>query len=224
LLTVAALGKWASAGAGKFFRKENPPVEIRTYPAEYRFITENEIRQTVLRETDKKYTETENARRAELALEKNPFVENAEVYYTGNGGMAVEIEQITPLAYVEMRSGKMMMDTKGRLKPVPAHDRPRLPVIKNVPDRKQARRLYPLMAALDDDLFFKNKIRSIELRNGKIVLHLRGIPPVEMGGTDAYPYKLAKTKEIIRFLKQHNKLQRYSAIDVRYQGQVVCRQ
>jgi len=218
---VYGLTRWAAAVSDDFFAAQNQ-ADIHIHPTTYTFITDTEIHRILSRQTADTLDETQRIYRAEKALEENPFIRNAEVYYTAGGKLAVDIYQIEPLAYVQLPSGRKLMDTEGNILPVPAHDKPRLPVIETHTTRR-ARELYPLMKSIRNDTMLGTSVKRINARGDNIILYLRNIPPVELGGLDAYAFKLEKTKDIIRLLRQQNKLGQYRAIDVKYQGQVVCK-
>jgi len=223
-LAAAGFGlkQWSESMVHTFFEGNNR-IEVSIRPVQYTFISEAKARKIVKPYLDSVERENRQAFLAERALEKNPFVENAEVYYVGRNRWKVEITQIQPLAYTDMPQGRKLMDSRGRIKPLPDDSRPRLPLIEGTASVEDARKIYPLVRDMSRDTFFARHLRRISLSRDGITLHLSGFPPVELGSMEAYRHKLEKTKEIVLFLKNNKKSGLYTGIDVRYKGQAVCK-
>jgi cell division septal protein FtsQ len=224
LALSAVLVGWALKANADFRRASTDDYSVSIFPEKYRYITEKEVVEIIKRYDRKDTAEIVRAEIVEMRLEKHPFIANAEAYIGLNGKLAVEIEQFKPLAYVDFGHYRKVMDDKGYLKPVPKHDRPQLPVITGVHSESGLRKLFPVVKAMMQDPFFKRKLARISRRDGTLYIKLYGISPeITMGGTNSYRTKMEKTKEIIRTLKQTNRLHLYKNIDVRYRGQIICK-
>ncbi|NPA42598.1 MAG: hypothetical protein GXO27_01025 [Chlorobi bacterium] len=222
LLIGGSLLWWAAAGYKRFAERagEEVVVEFTGMPA--RYVSEDEVRRTVARAVAGR-SGLEGIREAEEALRRNPFIDDVQVYWGAAGRMHVRIRQFTPVAVVEWQRQTMVMDSRGRIKPVPPGLENGLPRIKGFRPGRTTDALYPLVMYLRDTSRIPYRLAGV-VREGKdAVVRFRGAPPVRLGDTTAYKYKIAKTMDMYDYLRRHGKWHTYREIDVRFAGQVVCK-
>ncbi len=224
IIIFMGIVSWAWIANAKFALKKPENYEVHIYPQDKSYITEKEVVELIKKYDIKDTNDVVRSRIVESRLEQHPFIDNAEAYINTKGKLAVEITQFEPWAYVDFGSYRKMMDKKGYIKPVPAREKPELPVIFGIYSDRDIRELYPLIKDLKQDSFYHHRIKSIALRRNGIYLKLNDFAPeINLGGMDAYRTKLGKAKDMIRVLNQQKKTRLYKQVDVSYQGQIICK-
>ncbi len=223
-LLAASMFIWARIAVNRFERFANRTFEIRIQPSKPKFIVEKEILDILKNHMpDKGENPRTKIKEAEAALEANPFVENAEVYFGPDGILHARIEQIIPIAKLVYRDGYGYLDRHGKRIPASKHAEVNLPQIEL--SRHQNPSTYFVLAkAVYEDETLRNKVRKIKPSLDGIHLKLYGFyPDILLGDTSNVKAGLYKLKLIQAALKRNGKAHFYKQIDLHYKGQAICK-
>lgn len=173
--------------------------------------------------------------RIERALEEDPFVLNAEVALMANNRLYVKVEQRRPLMRIIDPQGlQYYIDDRGRRVPLSPHFAARtLVVTGHIPaftddflQRKHhvLKDLYELAHFITDDPLWSAMFEQVYVNSrGEYVLVPKvGDQLVILGKADALPSKFRRLRIFYKEALSREGWQKYTTIDLRWRGQVVC--
>lgn len=163
------------------------------------------------------------------ALEKQVLqlaaVKTVKCYQSNNGDINITITPRKPFYKVMTESGNFYIDTERQVMPTSTSFTAYVPIVTGSITKSFAQNeMFDFVVYLQDDKFLSAQVEQIHLLpNGTVELIPRvGSHRIQLGRLINYEQKLSKLK--IFYTKALNKVgwNRYSMIDLRYQGQVVC--
>lgn len=166
----------------------------------------------------------------EKILAKNEFVESVECYKTANNTVIINIKQRTPVLYVLPNNGKgYYIDKYGKI--ITKTNYPvNLPVATGIMSEKYAKRaLSKLGAYIVNDEFWNNQIEQINVRanaDNEYVIDLYprvGNHVIHLGHITNFEKKLHRLMVFYKQGLSEVGWNKYSAIDLTYEGQIICR-
>jgi len=168
----------------------------------------------------------------ERLLELDPYVAGAELYTGFDGKLHVTIEQNEPVLRVHHRGGPdYYVGPTGDVLPLSKHDVARVMVLTgNVRPFKEAVgdtvaiEAYRLARIIEQDELLRPLIEQIDLRGGEYTLIPKlGSAEFRLGKLDRLPAKIDRLKIFLQGVTPEVGWEMYQSIDLRYDGQVVCR-
>jgi cell division protein FtsQ len=215
-------------------------VEVMPLAGGNKLISEGDVKQALLRSfgntlegTELRHLEVE---RMERELEKDPFVADAETYIDQQSNLHVRIEQREPLLRIlDKDGGNYYLDGNGAKMPPSKNFAARVLVATgNIPAytidfqktrRNKLRDLFALAKTLLDDPFFSTFIQQIHINNNQefVLVPLVGDQKIIIGNVRRLEEKLSRLRIFYKEGMPYAGWRKYSTIDVRYAGQVVCR-
>lgn len=168
----------------------------------------------------------------ESLLLLDPFVAAADLYTGFDGKLHVEIEQTEPVLRVHLRRGQdYYLGPGGEVLPLSKHDVARVPVLTGrVPTFEEAAadtlaiEAYILAEAIGRDELLGPLIEQIELTgDGYVLVPKLGSATVLLGDLSDLSGKLERLGAFYRGVAPATGWDAYQRIDLRYDGQLVCR-
>jgi cell division protein FtsQ len=232
---------WLSARA----RKANSfaeGVEVVVQPLETgdKLISERDVRQALLRSFGNTLEGTELAglevERMERVLEEDPFVLDAETYIDQNSIFHVKIQQREPvLRVLDNNGGNYYLDKSGAKMPPSKNFAARVLVATgniapHVPDFQRKKRntlkdLFTLAQTLLADDFLRDFIQQVHVNQAGdfVLVPLIGDQKIVLGSTRRLEDKLRRLKIFYQQGMPYEGWRKYETINLKYNGQVVCR-
>jgi len=174
--------------------------------------------------------------RLEHVLEKDPLVQNADVYIDARDVVRVSVTQREPVIRIIDKDGwNYYLDKNGRRMPLSKHFTARVVVATGkipayVPDYLQRKRhllrhLFLLSQDLRNDPFMSAMIGQIFVSsNGDFILApLIGDQKIVFGKYEDAQDKIQNLKIFYREAMPFEGWRKYRSIDVRFRGQVICK-
>lgn len=167
-----------------------------------------------------------STRRVEEALEKSPFIDQAECYKTQNGQVYIVLEQRQPVLHVMTSAGeRYYLDNHGDILPSTGITKD-LIVATGIISHSYARQvLAPLANSLSDDTFWQNQIVQLNvLGDGSLELVPRvGDHIAYLGAPTDIPNKLDRLRKFYKYGLSHAGWNRYERISVEFGNQIICK-
>ncbi len=173
--------------------------------------------------------------RIERFLEEDAFVKNAEVAITANSKVNVVVTQRQPvLRIIDSKGLQYYLDETGNRVPLSKHFTARtLVATGNIPHftsdfqlRKKhlLKDLFELTRVILADPLWSAMFEQVYVnrRNEFVLVPKVGDQLVILGGVDNLEHKLHRLRVFYEKGLSHEGWQKYSTIDLRYKGQVVC--
>lgn len=174
--------------------------------------------------------------RLEKVLEKDPLVQDAEVYLDARDFVRVSVTQREPVIRIIDKDGwNYYLDKNGKRMPLSKHFTARVVVATGsipayVPDFLQRekhilRQLFLLSQDLRNDAFLSAMIGQVFVSsNGDFILApLIGDQKIVFGKYEDAKEKIQNLKIFYREAMPYEGWRKYRSIDVRYRGQVICK-
>jgi cell division protein FtsQ len=205
-----------------------------------KLISEQDVQQAMLRAFGNTLEGTELARldveRMERVLEEDPFVEDADAYVDQNNILHLRVSQRAPLLRVlDNNGGNYYLDEKGVKMPPSKNFTARVLVATgNIspynPEFLQKKRstlkdLYALTNALLADEFLSRLIQQIHVNAAGdfVLVPLIGNQRIILGNIRRLDDKFRRLKVFYQEGIPYAGWRKYSTINLKYSGQVVCR-
>ncbi len=214
-------------GLGSIFDRliEDEPVRIKNvyvFPLDKTFILPKEIAKLI--PLNGKTYKSIDINEIEKKLEKNNFIQNAEVYKDLNGRLTAKIKQYQPIARVVHNSNSYYLDEKGDKKPLSTHFTENVVLVFGKIQDKEKNNLVELIKTINHDKILKNIVTEIHIKNNLIEVKtdlLAADMLIDLN-TDLKK-QLIKLKAIYAYLTKKHQTQKYHHIDLRYARQAVCK-
>ncbi len=215
-------------------------VEVMPLAGGNKLISEGDVKQALLRSFGNTLEGTElrdlEVERMERELEKDPFVADAETYIDQQSNLHVRIEQRQPLLRIlDKDGGNYYLDSDGAKMPPSKNFAARVLVATgNIPAytidfqktrRNKLRDLFVLTKTLLEDPFFSGFIQQIHLNSNQefMLVPLVGDQKIIIGSVRKLDEKLQRLKIFYKEGMPYAGWRKYSTIDARYAGQIVCK-
>ena len=215
-------------------------VEVVPLPGGDKLISERDVRQALLVAFGSDFEQTDLAalevERMERSLESDPFVLDADTYVDQNNVLHVKIQQREPILRVlDNNGGNYYLDNNGVKMPPSKNFAARVLVATGnvspyTPEFRKKKRntlkdLFNLTQALLADEFLSKFIQQIHLSNaGEFTLvPLVGDQKIVLGSARKMEDKLGRLKTFYKEGMPYVGWNTYQAINLKFNGQVVCR-
>ena len=161
----------------------------------------------------------------EQTLLKHPMLREAEVWYSPEGVLHMQVEQREPVLRV-MGAENYYVDSDRRRMPVRSTTAAYVPVVTGrVPQRFATGELFDFICWMEQDNYWRAQIEQINVVSPTYIelVPRVGSGVVVLGNLDNYQGKLRKLKKLYTDGFSAFGWTDYSEIDLRFRGQVVCR-
>ena len=215
-------------------------VEVRSLASGDKLISERDVKQALLKSFGNTLEGTELARleveRMERVLEEDPFVQDAEAYVDQKNILHVSIYQREPmLRILDNTGGNYYLDQNGVKMPSSKNFAARVLVATGnvapyttdfrTKKRNTLKDLFALSKILLADEFFHSFIQQIHVNNAGefILVPLVGDQKIMLGNARKMEDKLHRLKVFYQQGMPYAGWNAYETINLKYNGQVVCR-
>ena len=183
-----------------------------------------------------------NLKKIESAIEGRSAVGTTQAYMTLDGVLHVEITQREPMVLFKTKEGGFYADEAGFLFPMRDDYSKEIPVIegdipingdsgyKGEPKTEEERQwlsgILDLLRYMNHDKYWSDSIAKIHLdKDGSIIMTPReGKEKFIFGKPDNFVDKFSRMETYYRYIEPEKEKGYYSTVDVRYDGQIVCRE
>ncbi len=152
------------------------------------------------------------------------MVEKAAVYLTVDGALRTKIKQRTPIARVFSNTNSYYIDKQATVMPLSENHSARVLLVSGNITDKDIDEIYQLVTTILDDVFLKKQIISVhKTKQHEYVLETRiGSQKIEIGTIDNLTSKFKNLKSFFNKTMADNTIDKYTAINLKYNNQVVC--
>lgn len=167
-----------------------------------------------------------STRKIEEALEKSPFVDEAECYKTQSGHVCISLRQRLPVLHIMTDSGeRYYIDNHGEI--IPASNlTSNLIVATGAINKKYARQvLAPIANMLRSNRFWQSQTVQLNvLGDGSLELVPRvGDHIVYLGAPTDIEQKLDRLRKFYKYGLSHTGWNKYERISVEFGNQIICK-
>lgn len=194
---------------------------------DHAFVDEEDVIKLVKRGygdiVDKRIT-TVNKDSLERVLAKNPMLKSAQVYYSIDGYLHINIEQREPILRVMADEG-YYVDTDGKIMPLSSKFASRVIVATgNITKQFACEKLYPFVKMLKDDRFWNAYFEQIVVHSNEDVVLIPKVGDFKiiLGKVDNCEDRMDK---LLLFLKNgitRRGWNRYKEVNLKFKSQIVC--
>lgn len=181
----------------------------------------------------KKHTGDINLAGLENALEKNPWIQDVELYFDTKDILHVAVSERVPVARVFTTAGtSFYIDSAGFALPLLESYSARLPVITgftaakkmNAADSALLQQTKEVVQTISADAFWNAQVGQIDITPERRfeLIPVVGSHVIRLGNGDEVKEKLQKLMVFYKQVLPKAGLAKYSALDVRFHGQVVA--
>jgi cell division protein FtsQ len=174
--------------------------------------------------------------RMEKTLEEDPFILDAETYVDQNNMLHIEVDQREPvLRILDNHGGNYYIDGEGRKMPPSKHFTARVLVatgnVSNYVEQFQKKKrstlkdLFTLTQTILADDFWRAFVQQIHVSNANefILIPLVGDQKIILGSVRRLDDKLKRLRIFYQNAMPYEGWKKYSTINLKYNGQIVCR-
>jgi cell division protein FtsQ len=219
---------------------EGMTVTITPLPGGEKLINDSDVRQLLVESFGNALEGTELRRleveRMERVLEADPFVADADAYIDQHNKLHLRIVQREPMVRIlDAQGGNYYLDAEGNKMPASKHFTARVMVATgNIApyaddflekSRNSLKDVFLLSKKLYTDEVWSRFVQQIHVNNaGELVMvPLIGDQTIVLGSARNLDDKLRRLKIFYQEGMPHSGWKTYSSLNVKYEGQVVCR-
>lgn len=206
-----------------FQQEKITQTQISIYPVDKNFIEQDEIASLI--DLNDSIQIKNEIKKLEEKLEKNDFIDNAEVFQDLNGNLKIRVEQFKPLARI-MGNSSYYIDEQGHKKPLSDHYTERVPLVRAVSPLIDHTLIVPLIKKINKDKFLKETVSEIYIKlNQEVIVKLDKISAdflLELN-PKIIDEELFKLKVIYNYILQKKLENKYKFYFLQYDNQVVCK-
>lgn len=158
----------------------------------------------------------------ESALNANVMIKRAQVYMKVDGTLTAEIEQKKPIARVSTNAS-YYIDDEGSYMPLSTNYTSRVPLVTGFVAKNELNNVFVIAKRIQNDAFLESHVTEIhQTENGNIDLKFRLHDfRIQLGSLDQLDKKINNLKAFYRKAMKDGTLDRYSAVNLRFDKQVI---
>lgn len=160
----------------------------------------------------------------EANILSHPMVEHASVYLTVDGSLKTKIKQRTPIARILSNSESYYIDKQAKIMPLSKNHAARVLLVSGNISAEDYSNIHLLATTILNDDFLKKQLVEIEKTpQNEFVLKTRvGDQKIILGKLDNLNEKFKNLKSFYNKTMVDKTIDNYSAINLKYNNQVVC--
>ncbi|QIG89971.1 cell division protein FtsQ [Chryseobacterium sp. POL2] len=225
LVTVGILVFLLSFSLKRFSEKSvsESKIKLNNDATSVYFISENEVSDLIKKYNPENKIGTLDIPKLEEKLNKNDFVDSANVYLDLNGTLNVDVKQRVPVFRLQKEGRDFYVDAKGVEFPISRnYSYPCLLVSGNVKKDEYAA-LSNLVEKINKDDFSKKYFIGISKYDGDYsLLTSEGHYKVEIGDLNNIDFKVKGFKTFVEKYLVYQNPEKYKRISVKYNNQIVA--
>lgn len=161
----------------------------------------------------------------EKVLAQNPYVEEVDVFVSGNAKLTAKITQREPVLRVISEGQNFYLDSKGTRMPVSRNHTAHVHVLTGPMAAAHAKDVLELVMKLREDKFMNAFIDQLHYvsRDELILIPKVGRTQILFGTPDRIAEKFENIQAFYSEVIAETGWDRYSVIDLRYRDQIICK-
>lgn len=161
----------------------------------------------------------------EEVLSRNPFIEKADVFVSGNSRLTAKITQREPVLRVISDGQNFYLDSKGERMPVSLNHTARVHVLTGPTAATRAKDVLELVLQIREDELMNALIEQLHfVAQGEIVLVPKvGNTHILFGKPERIVEKFENLKVFYSEVVAETGWYKYSTIDLRFRDQIICK-
>jgi len=183
-----------------------------------------------------------NLKKIESVIEGRSAVGTTQAYITLDGVLHIDVTQREPMVLFKTKDGGFYADQNGYLFPMKDDYSKEVPVIegdipisgddgfKGEPKTEKEKQwlagILDILRFINNDKFWNETVAKIHVdKEGNLVMTPReGKEKFLIGKPDGYKEKFASIETYYRYIEPSKEKGYYASVDVRYDGQIICRE
>ena len=160
----------------------------------------------------------------ELNVVSHPMVEDAVIFLTVDGLLKAKIKQRTPIARVLSNTKSYYIDKQAKIMPLSGNHSARVMLVLGDIKTEDIKEIHLLATTILNDDFLNKQLISIrKIPNNEFVLNSRvGDQKIYLGKIEDLNKKFKNLKSFFNKTMADKTIDNYSAINLKYNNQVVC--
>jgi len=198
-------------------------------PEEELFIDKNDVEQILFglnRQITNRSIESFDLRKMEEKVERNVWIEDAEIYFDNNGIMKINVVEREPVARVfTVGGGTFYVDTSCTKLPLSEKFSAHLPVFTGyTQDSLLMRQIVHISQFINKNPFWKDQIEQIDITQARTfeMIPLVGNHIVSLGDGNDIEKKFSKLFTFYQQVMSKSGFDSYQKVDVQYSNQVIA--
>jgi cell division protein FtsQ len=161
----------------------------------------------------------------EATLSENPFIENVDVFVSGNAVLTARITQRKPVLRVIADGQNYYLDEAGKKMPVSQYYTPRVHVLTGNGASKHAEELLELVRFIKQDKTLNALIGQLEYTTADEVILIPAIGRAQIlfGKAELIAEKFENLSAFYEEVLAESGWEQYRTIDLRYRNQIICK-
>ena len=157
----------------------------------------------------------------ESLIEKNPFIQNAEVFNYPHGIVGVRIQERKPVLRI-LGDANYYIDQFANEVPLSKRYSPNVPVYMGTLNEVRKKEVLSILKAIKQDLFLESELAAIFIKNNSYYLALRSFDfEIEIGRLNDFSAKLDKLKIFCAYQQNNESEKQYKHISLKFKNQIV---
>ncbi len=209
--------------------KKNDKIEIVFTNGENLFVTHEMVNNMLIQNLKihkNQSVESLLLKNLERAVESDPMVQEAEVFYTIEGNLGALVTQRTPILRVVNGLESFYLDEYGKKMPLSGNYSSRVPIISDFYEEEVSPDLTQLARHINGDPFLQKLVIAVKQDKGEVKqfeLFMRvGNQTIELGTVQNFDEKKKKLKTFYQNAICNNTLEEYDTINLKFKNQIVC--
>ena len=214
------------SGFAHFKNKDREVTEfVISFEFNYsRFLNDSVVNKLLIQNTQSlpwKSLDSLDLNMLESLIEKNPFIQNAEVFNYPQGIVGVRIQERKPVLRI-LGDANYYIDQFANKVPVSKRYSPNVPVFIGILSEARKKEVLYILKAIKQDLFFERELAVIFIKNNSYYLELRSFDfEIEIGRLNDFSAKLDKLKVFCAYQQNNESEKQYKHISLKFKNQIV---
>ncbi len=157
----------------------------------------------------------------ESIIEKNPFIQNAEVFNYPQGIVGVRIQERKPVLRI-LGDANYYIDQFAKEVPLSKRYSPNVPVYMGTLNEARKKEVLSILKSIKQDSFLESELAAIFIKNNSYYLVLRSFDfEIEIGRLNDFSAKLDKLKIFCAYQLNNESEKKYKHISLKFKNQIV---
>lgn len=198
-------------------------LQIHYFQNEHIFITENEIKEIAFNGETELTCGKVNLHQMEDTLQKNPMIQQVQVYLPLNGKLQIEVQQKEPIARFIGENG-FYMDKQGGQMPFTTNESKEVLLIssKVQPETELWNNFHRIAKFVYENPHLNGVIAGIKTEDGEFILETQNDLKILLGDISDMEYKLNKFIAFYQHAQQKNIIGKYKKVNLKFGKQVIA--